>query len=171
MWSASLAALAVYYGAVGVLGGWDWLRVGVIFLPIGVVLSRYGFLLVLGVWEALRGLGGGLVKAEYSHTTRLHAGHRQRYDQPWQQHYVYVDAEGRRLEGRHGVPYETSKARPERRFWLAKGSAPGLLPFRSSLFAPVQMLMVAPIGLCGVVLVLGAVPGVLIAVLLGVPFD
>ncbi|MBD2892688.1 hypothetical protein amrb99_16000 [Actinomadura sp. RB99] len=167
---AGCAALALYFLAVAVAGGWDLAIAGASALFAGVLCGGIAYTTGVTAWELLRAFSGGLIKAEYSKTVRIYrpVGGRNP-EAPWQQRYIYVNAEGRTLTGTRGCFYENSKARPQRRFWVANGRHPGLRPFWQTLFSPALLIVAIPAALVAAALALAAVPGALIAAVIGVP--
>ncbi|MGI5328543.1 hypothetical protein [Actinomadura nitritigenes] len=165
---AGCAALALYFLVVAVVGEWRLAVAGSAALLLGVLCGVVAYVSGVTAWELLRAFGGGLVKAEYSKTVRIHrpVG---KAPSPWQQRYVHVNAEGRMLTGTRGCSYENSNARPQRRFWVANGRHPGLRPFWQTLFSPALLIVAVPAGVATAALVLVAVPGALIAAIIGVP--
>lgn len=168
---AGCAALTLYFLAVAVVGEWGLAVAGAMALFASVLCGGVAYFTGVTAWELLRAFGGGLVKAEYSKTVRIYrsGGGSRNPESPWQQRYIYVNAEGRTLTGTRGCSYENSKARPQRRFWLANGRHPGLRPFWQTLFSPALLIVAVPAALAAAALALAAVPGALIAAVIGVP--
>ncbi|MBO2460421.1 hypothetical protein [Actinomadura violacea] len=165
---AGWAALASYFIAVAIVGGWSLAVAGGAALGAGALCGLLAYVTGVMAWERLRAFGGGLVKAEYSKTVRVYrpAG---KLETNWQQRYVHVNAAGRTLTGTRFCSYEGSKARPQRRFWVANGRRPGLQPFWQTLFSPALLFITVPTALAVPAFVLAAVPGALIAAIIGVP--
>lgn len=105
---------------------------------------------------------GGRVEAEYSHTKKSYST-----TNPWEQHYVHVDADGRELTYRREVPSETLIPLPTRRLWLVEGKKPTLITSTDLFLTPLWLILGIPFLLGGTALTLGCVPGVLIGALTG----
>jgi hypothetical protein len=124
---AALTALAVYCLLVGFLAGWVQAFVCLVGTNLGLGLAGGGFVLCTPAWESWRALRGGRVLARCSRTERSFST-----STPWEQHYVHVDADGRELTYRRGVPSGSLAPLPSRRLWLVAGRNPGLITSRSS---------------------------------------
>ncbi|KAB2389960.1 hypothetical protein [Actinomadura montaniterrae] len=161
-----LAALALYLVAVAVLGGWSMAVVAVMGLIFGFPLAYAGADLgkevLRQVWGAFK---GGIVEAEYRRTAKAADG------DAWEQHFVYEDADGRSVTYRRGVPKESLAALPSRKLWLvAHGDEPELQSLSTPLWLTLLLAFMLSVFLAGAVVVVGAVPGMLIAVLTGHTF-
>ncbi|GAA1831552.1 hypothetical protein [Actinomadura chokoriensis] len=167
---AGFVALALYFVTVTVVGEWRLAVAGVAALCAGALCGMIAYAEGVQAWELMRAFPGGLVRAEYSETIKIHrpVGGRNP-EAPFQQRYIYVNAEGRTLTGTHGCSYANSTARPLRRFWVAKGRHPGLRPFWQTLLSPAHLILAVPASLATIAFVLAAVPGALIAAIIGVP--
>ncbi|MFE8946581.1 hypothetical protein [Streptomyces sp. NPDC007856] len=102
-------------------------------------LAGGGFVLCTAAWESRRALRGGRVLARYSRTERAFST-----STPWEQHYVHVDADGRELTYRRGVPSGSFAPLPSRRLWLVAGRNPGLITSTQLFLAPLLVLAGAP---------------------------
>ncbi|GAA4620482.1 hypothetical protein GCM10023196_004650 [Actinoallomurus vinaceus] len=163
---AGLVALVVYTLAVIAVGTWIMALCSILFLNVGLGLAGGGGIFAWAVLNDIRGaVKGGLVEAEYRHTAKK--AWRKVDEAPWEQHYVYVDSEGRELIYRRGVPSGSLKPLPTRRLWLIEGDRPELRAFWPPLLSPLSLIFTVPLFLAGAVVSLGAVPGVLIAALMG----
>ncbi|RFU40964.1 hypothetical protein DZF91_14420 [Actinomadura logoneensis] len=162
---AALAGWAVYALSVGVLGNWlAALCCGFVYISLGVAMvgGMGSWLSLMEIWGALK---GGLVRAEYSHSTKkayTYGG-----EKAWTQWYVFKDASGRTLTYGRGVPSDTLIPLPTRRLWHVEGDEPGLRALWQPLLCPLALLVTVPLFLIGTAVTLVLVPGLLIAALMG----
>ncbi|MFD4956447.1 hypothetical protein [Streptomyces sp. NPDC058451] len=163
MLRAGLTALAVYSLAVGIVAGWQVAIMNVVFLNVGLGMAGGGFVFclmpILQTWGAVK---GGRVEADYRCTEKSFSS-----TDPWEQHYVHVDADGRELTYRRKVPTETLAPLPTRRLWLVKGKQPELITSTSLFLTPLMLILGIPLLLGGTVATLFCVPGALIGALTG----
>lgn len=166
-----ITVVAVYLLVVAVLGPWWLAFVGLMALNVGGGLALFGVL--LGWTSAARIAGairGGLVSAEYTRTTKRFSP---RHDEaPYQQNYVYVDADGEELTYQRDARSPSLAALPTRRLWLVrgggrKGMETHLSGFWVPLLMPVLLVIAVPVFAVGAAAVLYAVPGLLIQALTG----
>ncbi|MGW0208560.1 hypothetical protein ACWDZ8_23085 [Streptomyces sp. NPDC003233] len=85
-------------------------------------------------------LRGGRILARCSRTERAFST-----STPSEQHYVHVDADGRELTYRRGVPSGSFAPLPSRRPWLVAGRNPGLITSTQLFPAPLLVLAGAPL--------------------------
>lgn len=159
---ASLTVLAVYCLLVGFLAGWPQALVCVVGANFGVGIAGFGFLLCTPLRESWGALRGGRVRALYSRTEETYSS-----ATPWEQHYVHVDADGRELTYRRGVPSGSLAPLPSRRLWRVAGRNPRLISSAEFFLYPLLFLLGAPLFLGGLALTLTACPGALIGALTG----
>jgi hypothetical protein len=149
--------------AVGFLTGWPVALVCFLLAIYGVGLAGGGvtvcLLPIIQAWGALK---GGRVEAEYSCTAES-CSRRMR----WEQRYVHVDAGGREVTYRRGVPSESLAPLPVRRLWLVKGNKPDLISSAQFFLTPLALIPGIPLILGGTAVTLAVVPGVLIGSLTG----
>ncbi|KUN82049.1 hypothetical protein AQJ66_23675 [Streptomyces bungoensis] len=159
---ASLTVLAVYCLLVGFLAGWPQALLCLVGANLGLGMAACGFALCMPLRESWGALRGGRVRARYSHTEKTFST-----ATPWEQHYVHVDADGRELTYRRGVPSGSLAPLPSRRLWRVTGRSPRLISSAEFFLSPLLLLLGAPLLLGGLALTLTACPGALVGALTG----
>jgi hypothetical protein len=162
---AALVALACYCVLVGLVGGWGPALACVPLVNFGAGLTGFGTVVCRLVFSRTRSaVRGGRVAAEYRGTERTHG-----VRGPWEQRYVHTDTAGRETAYGRTVPGPSLAAVPVRRLWLLEeGHGDRTLITSTELcLTPLLLVVGVPLLLLGLALLLGGVPGMLIAVSTG----
>ncbi|MFI6359166.1 hypothetical protein ACIBJF_42770 [Streptomyces sp. NPDC050743] len=162
---AALVVLACYCVLVGLVGGWGPALACVPLVHFGVGLTGFGTMVCRLVISRIRSaVRGGRVAVEYRGTERTHG-----VRGPWEQRYVHTDTAGRETAYGRTVPSPSLAAVPVRRLWLLEeGHGDRTLITSTELcLTPLLLVVGVPLLLLGLALLLGGVPGMLIAVSTG----
>ncbi|MEV6050713.1 hypothetical protein [Streptomyces sp. NPDC052107] len=162
---ATLVVLACYCVLVGLVGGWGPALICIPLVNFGLGLTGFGGMVCRLVISRTRGaVRGGRVAVEYRGTERARG-----VGGPWEQRYVHTDTAGRETAYGRAVPSPSLAAVPIRRLWLLEEGRGDRTLITSTELCLTPLLLVAgvPLLLLGAALLLGAVPGMLIAVSAG----
>ncbi|MCC5478551.1 hypothetical protein [Streptomyces barringtoniae] len=162
---AALVVLACYCVLVGLVGGWGPALACVPLVNFGAGLTGFGTMVCRLVFSRTRSaVRGGRVAAEYRGTERTHG-----VRGPWEQRYVHTDTAGRETAYGRTVPSPSLAAVPVRRLWLLEESQGDrtLITSTELYLTPLLLVVGVPLLLLGLALLLGGVPGMLIAVSTG----